>query len=155
MIMRSMASSTTSRWAPRLAASLLAGLAAAGGAYWALKVPAPVTGNAVAAVQLPVLAPDTGLVARALGGSAVPADAPMAAAAPAAASTRFALIGVVDQGGSGVALIGLDGKPAKPVAVGASVGEGWILRQVQGRSATLERDGDAPLRLELPARIKG
>lgn len=154
MIMRSMASSTISRWAPRLAASLLAGLAAAGLVYWGLKVPAPSTGNAVAAVQVPVLAPDTGLVARALGGSAVPADAPLTAAAPAA-SARFALIGVVDQGGSGVALIGLDGKPAKPVAVGASVGEGWVLRQVQGRSATLERDGDAPLRLELPPRIKG
>ncbi len=152
--MRSMASSTISRWAPRLAASLLAGLAAAGLVYWGLKVPAPSTGNAVAAVQVPVLAPDTGLVARALGGSAVPADAPLTAAAPAA-SARFALIGVVDQGGSGVALIGLDGKPAKPVAVGASVGEGWVLRQVQGRSAILERDGDAPLRLELPPRIKG
>ncbi len=152
--MRGMASSTISRWAPRLAASLLAGLAAAGLVYWGLKVPAPSTGNAVAAVQVPVLAPDTGLVARALGGSAVPADAPLTAAAPAA-SARFALIGVVDQGGSGVALIGLDGKPAKPVAVGASVGEGWVLRQVQGRSATLERDGDAPLRLELPPRIKG
>lgn len=155
MIMRSMASSTISRWAPRLAASLLAGLAAAGLVYWGLKVPAPSTGNAVAAVQVPVLAPDTGLVARALGGSAVPADAPLAAAAPAGASARFALLGVVDQGGSGVALIGLDGKPAKPVAVGASVGEGWVLRQVQGRSATLERDGDAPMRLELPPRIKG
>lgn len=152
--MRGMASSTISRWAPRLAASLLAGLAAAGLVYWGLKVPAPSTGNAFAAVQVPVLAPDTGLVARALGGSAVPADAPLTAAAPAA-SARFALIGVVDQGGSGVALIGLDGKPAKPVAVGASVGEGWVLRQVQGRSATLERDGDAPLRLELPPRIKG
>lgn len=155
MIMRSMVSSTTSRWAPRLAASLLAGLAAAGVVYWALKVPVSGTGSAVAAVQVPVLAPDTGLVARALGGSAAPADLPSAVAAPVAASARFALVGVVDQAGSGVALIGLDGKPAKPVAVGASVGEGWVLRHVQGRSATLEREGDAPLRLELPPKIKG
>jgi general secretion pathway protein C len=153
--MRSMASSTISRWAPRLAASLLAGLAAAGVVYWGLKVPAPGAGSAVAAVQVPVLAPDTGLVARALGGAAVPADVPSAVAAPVAASARFALLGVVDQAGRGVALIGLDGKPAKPVALGGSVGEGWVLRQVQGRSVTLERDGDAPLRLELPPRNKG
>ena len=159
MIMRRMALSVTlgtSLWPARLAALLLSAAAAASAAYWALKLSGPAPGPAVAAVQAPEATLDTGLVARALGGAASDAGVASAAGAPVpvAESARFVLMGVVDQQAGGAALIGVDGKAAKPVAVGAAVADGWMLRAVQGRSATLERSG-AQLLLELPPRVKG
>ena len=158
MIMRRMALSVTlgtSLWPARLAALLLSAAAAASAAYWGLKLTGPAPGPAVVAVQAPEAALDTGLVARALGGSGAglgvaAAGAPLAVAE----SARFVLVGVVDQQAGGAALIGVDGKAAKPVVVGAPVADGWTLRAVQGRSATLERSG-AQLLLELPPRVKG
>ena len=145
----------TSVWPARLAALLLSAAAAASAAYWGLKLSAPAAGTAVVAVQAPEAALDTGLVARALGGSGTGVAVVAAGAPPAVAeSARFVLMGVVGQHAGGAALIGVDGKAAKPVAVGAPVADGWTLRAVQGRSATLERSG-AQLLLELPPRVKG
>ena len=159
MIMRRMALSVTLRtsvWPARLAALLLSAAAATNTAYWGLKLSAPASGPAVVAVQAPEVALDAGLVARALGGSASGAGVVSTVAAPVAVaeSARFVLVGVVDQQAGGAALIGVDGKAAKPVAVGAPVADGWTLRAVQGRSATLERSG-TQLLLELPPRVKG
>ncbi len=159
MIMRRMALSVTLRtsvWPARMAALLLSAAAAGSAAYWGLKLSGPASDPSVVAVQVPDAVLDTSLVARALGGSAsgsgvaTSADTPVAVAE----SARFVLVGVVDQRAGGAALIAVDGKAAKPVVVGAPVADGWHLRAVEGRRATLERSG-AQLLLELPPRIKG
>jgi general secretion pathway protein C len=54
------------------------------------------------------------------------------------------LAGVVAaQNKAGAALIAVDGKAAKPFAVGALVGDEWVLRSVQARQATLVPRGGA------------
>lgn len=65
---------------------------------------------------------------------------------------RFALLGVVaNRAKSGVALISVDGKAARPYRVGSQVEESYVLKSVATRSAVLEpaaRPG-AALTLEL------
>jgi general secretion pathway protein C len=124
--------------------------------YWVLLWPgSPTVAVGVeAATQEPSV--DTAAVARALGGGTV-ASAP-AADAGILISSRFALAGVVAEGShQGAALIAVDGKAAKPVRVGATVVDGWILRQVQARRVVLspvEAQGQAgagaDVVLELP-----
>ena len=150
MIMRRMVLSAPSLWWPRLAAFVLAALVAASAAVWGLRVAAPVQASSIAAVAAPALAPDAVAVARALGAATL-ADAP--AAAPMLESARFALVGVLAQAhAQGAALLSVDGKPAKPFVVGANVADGWTLQTVQGRRATLARNG-AEMVLELPALV--
>jgi general secretion pathway protein C len=74
--------------------------------------------------------------------------APNTSSTPEAAS-RFALQGVLGNGESGSALISVDGKPAKPVRVGAIVVDGWFLRQASGRRALLA-EGHTVVELTLP-----
>ena len=143
----------TARLAPRLATGLptllLWALLAASALWWWLRAgqpvappQAPVAGGAPAALTV-----DSAQVARALGATA---------AAPAAAPElggRLALKGVVTHGGQGAALIALDGKPARPLRVGAlleGVDGGWRLRAVSPHAAVLAADG-RELRLEMPA----
>lgn len=97
---------------------------------------------------------------------AEPASAPAAAAAPVA-DNRFRLLGVVaDRGradataGSkaarphaahGVALIAVDGKPARAFRLGAAVEGDTVLQGVSARGATLGPRGGAPaVMLEIP-----
>ena len=64
------------------------------------------------------------------------------------------MVGVVaDQRSAGVALIAVDGRPAKPFRVGDTIEEGLILQSVQARTAVLGSalGGTAALTLELPA----
>jgi general secretion pathway protein C len=93
--------------------------------------------------------PDPAAIARLMGAS--PAQA---AAAPAVnIASRFALAGVVARpSGTGVALISVDGKPAKPYRVGAPVEEGLVLQAVEPRRALLgpSAQGPASVTLELP-----
>jgi general secretion pathway protein C len=51
-----------------------------------------------------------------------------------------------------MALIAVDGKPARPFRVGATIDEGLVLQAVEGRRARLGPGVDAPstLTLELP-----
>lgn len=88
-------------------------------------------------------------VARSLGAvTAQPAAAP-------SADNRFQLQGVVaGDAAQGAALLVVDGKPAKPYRVGATVAEGWVLQSVQGRRVSLGASVNGPetLRLELPAK---
>ena len=96
-----------------------------------------------------VLQVDASAVARALG--AVDAQAvPQASAALAAG--RMVLVGVVARTGkSGAALIAIDGKPPKPVAVGAKVGDDWVLASVASRHAVLRSaTGVDSLTLDMP-----
>jgi len=152
MIMRRMPF-TASPWPPRLAALLLSAAAAGSAAYWALhwRVASelPVSAGPVASAGAEV---DTTAVARALGasGASAPATSATAASAGDVEAARFVLSGVVaDASALGRALIAVDGKPAKPIAVGAVVAEGWTLHRVEARRAVLRRNG-AELELQLP-----
>jgi general secretion pathway protein C len=147
-------------WGPRLAAFLLAALAAASAVYWGLKWPgSDAAGNrgsvtVVATSEGPVA--DPGALARALGGGNAPATTTIAAVATQAASGRMVLMGVVANPKSpkngGAALISIDGKPAKPYRVGTRVDDNTVLQSVGPRSAVLAAtlDGPASQTLELP-----
>ena len=143
-------------WWLRIATFLLATLASASAAYWALKwsataPPAPSATLIVASAS----PPDPQVVARllggGLGGSAALAGA--ASAVPERAASRFKLTGVVaNRSKGGYALIAIDGKPAQPYRVGARIDDSWVLHSVAPRSAALAASADAPasLTLELP-----
>jgi general secretion pathway protein C len=65
------------------------------------------------------------------------------------------LVGVVAATGKGgAALIAVDGKPPKPVAVGGHVGDEWVLASVAPRRAVLRSapagSGGEELVLEMP-----
>lgn len=81
------------------------------------------------------------------------ASQPATAAAPEAAS-RFRVLGVVAglrEGSAGWALIAVDGRAPRAVAVGAVVDGEWILQSVtQSQVAIGARGADAAVRLELP-----
>jgi general secretion pathway protein C len=120
--------------------------------YWALRWPAsqagPASPAALALNELPLA--DASALARLLGQVQAVAGV---AVAPDAAS-RFRLTGIIASvQGEGVALLSIDGKPAKPYAVGAQLEPGWMLQSVQTRRIALAADAKAPvgLRLELPA----
>jgi general secretion pathway protein C len=140
-------------WTVRGATLVLWAAAAASVAYWALKLTAaPATGPMPTPVRQ-VPPPDPAAVARLLGFSQA---APTMAAAPSAAS-RFSLVGVVaGASGGGAALIAVDGKPAKPFRVGASLDDGLVLQSVEGRRARLgpRPDGPSTVTLDLPLQPK-
>ena len=145
-----MVTNTYGRWAPRLATLLLWALAGATAVYWGLKLSASPAGTAPAAAAPEPVVTDTQALARLLGASPVLAAAE---AAPSAAS-RFVLMGVLagTASGGGAALIAVDGKPAKPYRVGATVEDGLVLQSVAPRRATLgpAADGPAAFTLEMP-----
>ena len=73
--------------------------------------------------------------------------------ANASLATRFVLVGVMDGGPSqGVALISVDGKPAKPYRLGQSVSEGFVVVATGPKKAELAPQLGVPasLVLELP-----
>ena len=134
-------------------------LVAASAAYWGLRLwvkPQPVPGQAVLAAGP---AGAVGDLSRLLGQAPV-----LALAQPAlvAAESRFKLLGVVaPRGGqnsgqasgqaSGLALISVDGKPPRTVAVGREVEPGLRLLSVGQRQADLGAGGAAPrMSLTLP-----
>lgn len=120
------------------------------GGYWVLQAwgRSPVT-PVPAAVSLPPVV-DAALLARALG--AMPAAAPVAEAAPPAAS-RYLLQGVVAVGTErGAALIAVDGQPARPFGLGAEVAAGLVLQAVSAKQVRLgpALQGPASLTLDMP-----
>ena len=138
-------------WWLRIATFLLAALAAASAAYWALKWSAPAaTGSAPsAALSFSRTAQtDPQVVARLLGGGQKTVLTLVESAA-----SRFKLMGVVaNRAHGGYALIAVDGKPARPYQVGAALNESLVLKSVAPRSAALAASVDAPasFTLELP-----
>jgi general secretion pathway protein C len=129
--------------------TLLAWAAVAASAlFWGLKLwakpPAAPAGTQVAAGD----AATRGDLSRVLG---VDAAAPAAAEAPEPATdARFTLVGVVSPRNAqaareGVALIAVDGKPAKAFRVGAVVDGTNVLQSVSARGASLGPRGGAPL----------
>jgi general secretion pathway protein C len=140
------------RWPAATATTGLWAVAAASIVFWGLRLMAPSEAVAPPAVASSASASvDPAAVAQLLG--AVPAQA--AAAATPDAASRFALQGVVaDTEQQGVALIAVDGKPARPFRVGAKVAEGYVLQSVGTRAATLGAsvDSAAAFTLQLPVR---
>ena len=144
-------------WWPRLAAFVLAGLAAASAVYWALKWPgagAPTTAASVLVAEVAPANPQA--LARALGGGGIvtEAAAPPQPAAVASLAGRLVLIGVIANGSrGGAALISIDGNPARPYRVGARVEDALLIQSVAPRRAVLAEKlrGPASMTLELPA----
>jgi general secretion pathway protein C len=89
---------------------------------------------------------DSSAVSKALG-----ASPPQSANASVA--SRFVLVGVMDGGpAQGVALISVDGKPAKPYRVGQAVSEGLVVVATGPKKAELgpQLGASATLVLDLP-----
>lgn len=145
-----MQSKPHSPWWPRIATFLLWVVAAASLAFWGLKwsaVGAKLPSVAVTSSGASTLS-DPQALARVLGAGASVAPVAIAAA------SRYALLGVVaGPHGAGVALISVDGKPARPFEVGATVDAQLVLKSVASRQATLAGGVDAPaaVTLELPS----
>lgn len=139
----------------RIAAFLLWAVAAACLVYWLMRVgvtPAPLPASVQPVATAVVLRGD---VMRLFASPAV-TKAEVAPVEPALAS-RFKLLGVVappagERGaGEGIALIAVDGKPARPYRVGAVVDDSLVLQAVARRGATIgPAEGRAAVRLELP-----
>ncbi len=145
-------------WTIRFATFGLWLLAAASVVYWGLKfvqgTAAPANTLVVAAApSTPVV--DSAALARGLGGGPVAPVASAEVAAPSALNaSRFVLTGVVaaKRNRQGIALIAVDGKPARPYRVGAQVVDGLLLQSVVGTQIALASgvDGPAALTLDMP-----
>lgn len=137
-------------WYPRVASLVLSSVAALSVAYWGLhwQLPASAVMAAVAvgASEQPV---DTQVVGKALGAADL-AQAAVPGVDSMSESSRFVLLGVVGNAGTGSALIAVDGGAAKPVRIGAEVADGWRLQSVTGRNALLVNNA-SELELSLPA----
>jgi general secretion pathway protein C len=126
----------------RLSALGLWLLVAACAAYWGLKLfvrPAPVPPQAGTVASGPALRGD---LTRLLGTAPVVEEETTVVAA----SSRFRLIGVVaprspQAAAEGLALIAVDGKPAKAYRVGAAIEGELVLQRVRARGADLGARG--------------
>lgn len=142
------------RLAPRLSVALVTlmvwTLAAGSIVFWLLRLgaSAPRLDAPVAGAAGPSTGVDTAAVARALGALESRASAPVTADI----GTRLVLQGILTHGAGGAALIAVDGQPARPLRVGATVeglDGGWTLRSVAPHAVVLGADG-REARLELP-----
>jgi len=91
-------------------------------------------------------------MAKVLGATSGPA---VSSEATQPAPLRFSLLGVaITQPGNALALISVDGQPAKPFHVGATVSPGWVLQAVTPTQALLGEALKTPTKttLELPKR---
>jgi general secretion pathway protein C len=142
----------------RLSAFVIWALVAAGLVFWAYRLFAqPMTLPA----NVQTVAESAGAISdlsRMLGAAPVPTSV---AIAPVAESSRFRLLGVLapvpakgvaGQSSAGVALIAVDGKPARAYKVGASLDRSTVLQSISRRSASLgPEQGATTVVLELAA----
>lgn len=133
------AASGRARWKAPVATAVLWALVAASAVFWVLRLTAPADALAPpAALTRPELAANPAPMARLLGA------APSAVAATPEAASRFVLWGVIADGANrGAALISVDGKPARPWRVGAQLVDGYVLRSISRRAATVGGRGDS------------
>jgi general secretion pathway protein C len=114
---------------------------------------------ALAAAPASAGAADLSALAKGLGGGKAPINSALtgAVAPNALQASRFILTGVVVQKSSqqGVALIAVDGKPARPYRVGSALADGVVLQGVSNGKAMLSASAQAAteLTLELPRLI--
>ena len=126
---------------------------AACAAYWGLRLFVPSRPVPADAVVAPAAASPRGDLARLFGADAQPQSAE---AAPAPTSNRFQLLGVVaprpdGAAREGVALIAVDGKPARAYRVGAPIDGDPVLQSVRARGASLgPAGGVVQVSLEIP-----
>lgn len=122
---------------------LLWGVAGFVTAYWILAWVGQGTPTVLPAQPWTAPEVDSQAVARALGAQPV-VSGPVTP--PPDASGRYALVGVVAEGGGassarrshgGVALIATDGQRARPYAVGATVDGRWVVHSVTNRTVVL------------------
>jgi len=139
----------------RLSAFVIWSLVAGAVLFWALRFGASPLQAPTHAVAVDRASPVRGDLARLFGAAPV-----VAQAAPVEAPSRFKLIGVMapksksaqGSGAYGLALIAIDGKPAKAFAVGASLDSGLVLQSVGWRTASVgSAQGARGFVLELPA----
>jgi general secretion pathway protein C len=141
----------------RLSAFVIWSLVAATAVFWALRFaasPPPVPAYAVAVGKSVVVRGD---LTRLFG---APPRLVASGGATVEAPSRFKLVGVMApkspaaqaEPGNGVALIAVDGKPAKAFAVGARLDSNLVLQSVGLRTASLgPAQGARSVLLELPA----
>ncbi len=137
--------SVSGGWWPRLAAFVMAALAAGSVAFWILKFQASTAPDKTAVVAgatgQSVNPPDASALARALGAdaaSAVQAARPSTEPARVNVISRMTLQGVIASGSrAGTALIAIDGKPARAFRVGHLVDGELLLQAVNARQALL------------------
>ena len=127
---------------------LLVGLCAA---YWAFKFVTTKPVEATAALATTTAVVDSKAIAKLLGATDNVAKQPTTTAA----STKFVLFGLAaTAGGKGVALIALDGKPARPYRVGSLVADDLMLKSISKTGVVLAASLTAAdgVSLELPER---
>jgi general secretion pathway protein C len=141
----------------RLSAFVIWSLVGATAVFWAMRLaasPPQVPAYAVAVGNSAAVRGDLG---RLFGVAPRPAGVTQAAAPEP--SSRFKLVGVMaprdpaaqTEPGQGVALIAVDGKPAKPYAIGARLDSDLVLQSVGLRTASLgPAQGGRSVVLELP-----
>jgi general secretion pathway protein C len=138
----------------RLAAFVIWAAVAASAVFWLLRLSASSPAAPSHTVAVASAGAPRGDLARVLGAPPVAAGPAVVVAEPALAS-RFKLIGVAAprEGGQaiGLALIAVDGKPARGFKVGAAIEGDLVLQSVTQRTAALGAAGGATaLKLELP-----
>ena len=129
------------KWLSRFVTLAVWTLAAISVAWWSLKfVGSSASTMTAPALSVPAAGGDPADLAKAFGPPiAIPVAAVAAAAAAIDPGTRFALVGVVaNRASSGIALISVDGKAARPYRVGSQVEDSYKLKSVAARSAVLE-----------------
>ena len=140
----------------RLFAFVIWAAVAASAMFWALRLGASSPAAPVHTVAVGAAAAPRGDLARLLGAAPLREVAGMPVVVESPLASRFKLLGVAAprQGGdrNGLALIAVDGKPARSFAVGAAVDGDMLLQSVHARGAKLGVRGAAPqVTLELPA----
>ncbi len=113
-------------------------------AYWAMQFMQPPPRAIVAPPPVVVTAPELSAAATLLGGG------------HGTAASNFQLTGIIlaDHANESVAIISVDGKPAKPLRVNAEILPGISVQEIQ-RDAVLLSDHGASKRLDLPVNAQG
>lgn len=119
-------------WLPRLLSLLLIAAFAAILAWWVPRLAAPTPAIAPVTNDTNSLPSDASAAASLFG--ALP---PKAAQAP---TLNFKVLGLVS-GRRGSALISVDGRPVRSVALGDEVESGWMLVGIHSEQIILERNG--------------
>jgi general secretion pathway protein C len=140
----------------RLLAFVIWAAVAASAMFWVLRLGASSPSAPAHTVAVGATAAPRGDLARLLGAAPVREAAPGVVAVQSSLASRFRLLGVAAprQGGdrNGLALIAVDGKPARSYMVGAAVDGDLVLQSVHPRGAKLGgRGAEAQVSLELPA----
>ena len=140
----------------RLIAFVIWAAVAASAMFWALRLGASSPAAPAHTVAVGAATAPRGDLSRIFGAALVRDAGGVNPIVEAPLSGRFRLLGVAAprQGGdrTGLALIAVDGKPARSYAVGTAVDGDMLLQSVHARGARLGPQGAAPrVTLELPA----